>query len=111
MSPVVYSKPRKLLLLLSTPRSGSYYACELLQRTGELGTPREFSPEKDTRNWQRALGFEDYNSYVDNIVPFHSTPNHVCTLKIMRFQFEAFLRLLKGSDDSPKTGLLLGRTY
>jgi LPS sulfotransferase NodH len=80
------------IVVAATRRSGSYFFCDLLRQTGQLGLPVEYAIPTDTVNWGSIQGFAEYEEYRRQLISRHSTPNGVCSLKFMSWQFEHFCR-------------------
>ena len=79
----------KFLVIAAAPRTGSYFMCDLLWSTGDLGRPAEFACDFDVENWKETQGYLSYQEYLDDFVLRHSTPNGICACKAMPWQYDA----------------------
>ena len=88
-------------VICSTPRSGSNFLCELLQRTEVAGRPDEYfwNPPAGHERW----AVSEYRAYVEGIQQAGTTPNGVFGIKLMWAYFgEVVARLgaLTGQADA-----------
>lgn len=84
----------KLILLCMTPRSGSSFFCEALQRTGKLGDPGEwFNPHdgKNLDNFATNYGSTSREDMLDQIYSLSATDNGMCVIKGDYAQCQPFL--------------------
>jgi LPS sulfotransferase NodH len=71
--------------ICATPRSGSNFVCEMLQKTGVAGRPDEYflDPPAGHERWRAA----EWRTYIEQIRQSGTTPNGVFGVKVMRGYF------------------------
>lgn len=95
--PVQFSKrldqPRRdwadrIVLIASTPRSGSHFLGHALQETGECGVPLEYLHPDNVRCWHTRFGRKPMPELFAEIVRHRTTPNGTFCVKAHWNQFK-----------------------
>jgi LPS sulfotransferase NodH len=87
---------RASYLICATPRTGSYFLCDLLTETGVAGRPTEYLLPGYRRQRSEEWGTRDYVEYHEHILAADTTPNGVFGTKVHGAQMLLFLRLASG---------------
>lgn len=93
-SDLTLEEPRRKLIILFTPRSGSSWLTDMVTRSKQLGKPREWFNPNFIPKITRAMNADTLERYIDMITRKHSSGN-VFSCEITIFQ----LRRVFGSDD------------
>lgn len=81
------------LLIAILPRTGSTALCSLLEKTGVLGSPREYlNPRGPLRPWARRLSAFDLGEYLDALRREQVTTSGVFALKTLFTDLEPLLK-------------------
>lgn len=88
-------QPHMSYLICSTPRSGSYLLCEVLQQTGLAGRPTEYFVQSMMLSLQRQWGISNLSGYFKKVLEVGTTPNGVFGMKAHMSQFGAVMCILQ----------------
>lgn len=98
-------EPRKItkIAIVSTPRCGSSYFCEMLRQTGACGWPSEWFNMRYLQAYGRVMGRSQVNfdQYFQWVVERTTTPNQVFSVN---FHVEQYQHLIKQDLDVLKLG-------
>ncbi len=83
-------------LVCATPRTGSYFLCDLLTATGVAGRPTEYLLPGYRKLRTQEWGSKDYVEYHEHTLAADTTPNGVFGTKVHGAQMLLFLRLATG---------------
>jgi LPS sulfotransferase NodH len=73
--------PVKVLVIASTPRSGSHMLGHSLHETGQFGFPLEYMNPANLAEWKRRLGVRDTLEALRHIQARRTSPNGVFSIK------------------------------
>jgi LPS sulfotransferase NodH len=88
--------PAPSYIIAATPRSGSYFLCELLANTDLCGYPAEYVLDEDEHIWRECLGCSSREEYLDHFLRRGWSKNRVFGAKLTWRQFTRFAEDLLG---------------
>jgi LPS sulfotransferase NodH len=107
-SPVIASKqlerlgelaePRCRYLIAMTPRSGSSYLCDVMNKSNRFGSPGEVINQEFISGILKRIPGRTPAEYLRNVIRFRKTRNGISGLKASWFQFENFSQAMASSD-------------
>lgn len=83
-------EPRSRYIIAITPRSGSTYLCDMMNRTKRLGKPHEALDFPYIKNHFDTVPGCTPEEYIRNLIRVRKTINNVSGLKASWFQFQNF---------------------
>ena len=101
----VGTPPRTLLLILSTPRSGSTLACDLLHQAGVCTAHEYFQPYQIRPAMMRRWGLteEDDAGYCAALARYRTSPNGVLGINLHLHHLKYFERARQCLPDTIRT--------
>ncbi|MCW8840752.1 MAG: Stf0 family sulfotransferase [Gammaproteobacteria bacterium] len=75
-------KPEKVLVVASTPRSGSHMLGHALYRTGVFGFPLEYANPANLKEWKRLLELDSLEMVIRELQHRRTSPNGVFGIKL-----------------------------
>ncbi len=76
------TRPRRYLVIASTPRCGSHMLGHTLHQTERFGFPLEYANSDNLKNWRSICGTNDTESTVCEIMNRRTSPNGVFAIKL-----------------------------
>jgi LPS sulfotransferase NodH len=87
---------KKVVAIISTPRCGSTYLCEVLKNTGKFGMPEEWINPRMLYEYMRLFGLKEINfqEYIEFLKAKTTTPNGVFSIN---FHIDQYISLRKNN--------------
>jgi len=86
-------------VISATPRTGSNFLCEVLDRTGVAGHPEEYFWQRSY--WYERWGVNDFPSFIGRVLQEGTTPNGVFGSKLMWDQVKELVAELESMREIP----------
>jgi LPS sulfotransferase NodH len=87
--------PKTKYVIAITPRSGSSYLCDLMTKSGLLGSPDEFLPPVFMKEILSNIPAKDSDEYLRHVIKKTQSENGISGLKTSWFQFLEFYESMK----------------
>jgi LPS sulfotransferase NodH len=91
-------------MICAVPRTGSYFLCDQLKKTGVAGRPNEYFNPSFQSQWTVDWGTATFPEYLEKVAELGTTPNGVFGLKVHTMQFDSLCRQLARRPRVPFVG-------
>lgn len=98
-------------IICTTPRSGSFFLCDLLDKSGVAGRPHEYLTKQTIGHFMAKWGATDFSDYLKQIPEKTASPNGVFGVKVMWGLLPDLCREVTGQDSKSAIGSMLNEFF